>query len=124
MSGMTVFEAVGEAALQAMVADFYRQIPADNILGPMYPEEAMSAAETRLADFIIYRFGGPQRYIEERGHPRLRMRHAAFRIDEAARNRWVELMDAAIEKQSFPDEIATPIREFLHDSATFLINAG
>ncbi|MBM79928.1 MAG: hemin transporter [Planctomycetaceae bacterium] len=121
---MTVYEAAGEATLREIVADFYRQVPEDEILGPMYPAEALAAAEQRLCGFIIYRFGGPQTYIEERGHPRLRMRHAAFRIDQAARDRWVELMDAAIARQDLAEEIATPIREFLHESATFLINVG
>ena len=71
-------------------------------------------AEERLRDFLIGRFGGPPRYIEQRGHPRLRMRHAPFAIDEAARNRWVELMDRALDEARLPDDATSLLREFLH----------
>ena len=79
-------------ASAASIAAFYRQVPGDPILGPMYPAHDLAGAETRLRDFLVGRFGGPQRYIEQRGHPRLRLRHAPFPIDPAARDRWLELM--------------------------------
>lgn len=75
----SVYPVLGEEGFVRLVAAFYRQVPADELLGPMYPPNELAAAEQRLRDFLVYRFGGPQRYIEERGHPRLRMRHAPSR---------------------------------------------
>ena len=62
----------------------------------------LAGAEERLRGFLIFRFGGPPRYIEERGHPRLRMRHAPFAIGQAARNRWVQLMNNAFAEAALP----------------------
>lgn len=119
---LSVYEAVGESGLRQLVAAFYRRIPADDLIGPMYPVSALAEAERHLADFLIYRFGGPQTYIQERGHPRLRIRHAPFAITHAARDRWVSLMDAAIEECGWNDAVVAVVRPFLHESATFLIN--
>ena len=119
---VSVFDTVGEAGLRGLVAAFYRQIPTDDLLGPMYPPTDLKDAERRLADFLIYRFGGPETYLHERGHPKLRMRHMPFSINRAARDRWVTLMDAAIVEVSLPKPVVEVIKPFLHDSATFLIN--
>ena len=118
-----IYSAIGEEGFQRLVAAFYRQVPQDHILGPMYAEDNdLAGAEQRLRDFLIFRFGGPPRYIEERGHPRLRMRHARFLVDPAARDRWVQLMTAALAEAGFPDEVAEPLRAFFESTATFLIN--
>jgi len=117
-----VYAVVGEDGFTRLVAAFYRQIPGDEILGPMYPAHDLVGAEQRLRDFLIFRFGGPPRYIEERGHPRLRMRHAPFVVDNAARNRWVELMDRALEEAAFPAEVNGVLKNFFHSIATFLMN--
>ena len=122
MTEEDVYGAIGEEGFTRLIHAFYAQVPADPILGPMYPKEDLAGAEERLRDFLIGRFGGPQRYIERRGHPRLRMRHMPFAIDEAARNRWVMLMDRALEEAQLPDEVTTLLREFLHGVATFMIN--
>lgn len=105
-----------------LVRAFYAQVPGDEILGPMYPPEDMPGAEERLLGFLLYRFGGPQDYIEQRGHPRLRMRHAPFAIDEAARNRWAQLMDRALDETALPADATALLREFFHGTATFMIN--
>lgn len=118
----TIFDAVGEDGVARLVAGFYRRVPGDDLLGPMYPEGDLDGAERRLCDFLVYRFGGPARYIEERGHPRLRMRHAPFPIDRAARDRWTAHMDAALAECGFDRRVADAIRAFLGDVATFLIN--
>ena len=118
----TVFDVVGESGLRSLVAAFYRQIPQDDLLGPMYPPDALGPAERRLADFLIYRFGGPDTYIRERGNPKLRMRHMPFAVTTAARDRWVKLMDKALEESHWPLEAVAIVRPFLHESATFLIN--
>jgi hemoglobin len=117
-----IFDIIGEAGFERLVAAFYRQVPDDDILGPMYPPEDMVGAEERLRDFLIGRFGGPQRYMERRGHPRLRMRHMPFLIDMAARDRWVELMERALEEAELPPEATAPLREFFDAVATMLIN--
>lgn len=119
---LTVVNTVGEPELRRLVSLFYRQIPDDDLLGPMYPAEALAAAEQRLAGFLIFRFGGADTYIQERGHPRLRIRHAPFAITQAARDRWVTLMDNALQEVAWPPEVVAIVRPFLHDSATFLIN--
>ena len=85
-----IYETIGEDGITRMVRAFYRQVPADDVLAPMYPKDDLEGSEERLRDFLLYRFGGPQRYIETRGHPRLRMRHAPFPIDQRARDRWVK----------------------------------
>jgi len=117
-----VFEAIGEEGFAKLVAAFYRQIPGDDILGPMYPKQDMAGAEQRLRDFLIFRFGGPPRYIEERGHPRLRMRHNPFPVDATARDRWVQLMDNAFREAALPQEAEEVLRGFFAHIATFLIN--
>lgn len=101
---------------------FYRQVPSDDILGPMYPPEDLGGAEQRLRDFLVGRFGGPSRYIDERGHPRLRMRHAPFPIDGAARDRWVQLMEQALAEAALPAGPAAHLREFFASVATMMIN--
>lgn len=98
----TLCARVGETKLRDMVTAFYRRVREDDLIGPMYPAEDWEGAEKRLADFIVYRFGGPQTYIEERGHPRLRGRHMPFSIGEAERDRWLELMSAAMQEVELP----------------------
>lgn len=118
----TIYDLVGEEGFTRLIRAFYRQVPDDPILGPMYPPGDLPGAEQRLRDFLIFRFGGPQRYIEQRGHPRLRMRHNPFAIDQQARDRWVQLMDAALAEAALPKPAADALREFFHDTATFMIN--
>lgn len=118
----SVFAMIGEVGFARVVAGFYRRVPTDDLLGPMYPPHDLAAAEQRLRDFLIYRFGGPQRYIAERGHPRLRMRHGPFEITVAARNRWLELMTAAITDAELPDSAVAIMLPFLADTATMVVN--
>ncbi len=118
-----VYQLIGEDGFRRLVAAFYRQVPGDDILAPMYPQDDLAGAEERLRDFLIGRFGGPPTYMEKRGHPRLRMRHAPFRLDEPARNRWVQLMDRALDETHLPAEAEAVLRPFFHQVATFLRNA-
>lgn len=124
MNEQQVFSAIGEDGFARLVAAFYRQVPDDDILGPMYPAEDLAGAEERLRDFLIGRFGGPQRYIENRGHPRLRMRHAPFAIDATARNRWMELMTRALEEADLPADVRETLLAFFGSTATFMMNRG
>ena len=122
MDDAQIFEAIGEEGFERLVAAFYRQVPGDDILGPMYPPDDLDGAEQRLRDFLIGRFGGPSRYIEQRGHPRLRMRHAPFAIDGAARDRWITLMLRALDEAQLPREVELALRPFFEGVATMMIN--
>ncbi len=113
---------IGEDGFDRLVRAFYRRIPADDLLGPMYPADDLPGAEKRLKDFLIFRFGGPQHYLAERGHPRLRMRHAPFPVTEAARDRWMQLMEAALDETRLPAEVGDLLRVFFGSVATFMIN--
>lgn len=120
----TVYDLIGEEGFQRLLAAFYRRIPTDDLLGPMYPADDLSGAEERLRDFLIFRFGGPDRYLHTRGHPRLRMRHATFPIDQAARDRWVTLMEAALAEVALPAAASEALLAYFRDGATFMINQG
>ena len=117
-----VYSVIGDAGFERLIAAFYRQVPDDAILGPLYPAEDLAGAEERLRDFLVGRFGGPQRYIEQRGHPRLRMRHAPFPIDREARDRWMELMGHALDEAKLPPDVTGYLREFLGQVATMMMN--
>jgi hemoglobin len=117
-----IYQRIGEEGFARLVRAFYAQVPGDDILGPMYPTDDLDGAEQRLRDFLVGRFGGPPRYIEQRGHPRLRMRHFPFAIDRTARDRWFSIMDRAIGEAQLPDDVAAALREFFHGTTTFLIN--
>jgi hemoglobin len=117
-----IYGQIGEEGFARLVTAFYNQVPSDDILGPMYPADDMAGAEERLREFLVGRFGGPQHYIEKRGHPRLRMRHMPFQLNQAARDRWVQLMDKALDEAALPAESTQCLREFFHNMATFLMN--
>ncbi len=122
MEEQDIFSAIGVAGFERLVAAFYRQVPPDDILGPMYAGRDLAGAEKRMREFLIFRFGGPAWYIENRGHPRLRMRHFPFAIDARARDRWVQLMERALLEAEFPPDAEAALRSFFHSTATFLIN--
>lgn len=122
MNEGAVYAAIGEEGFGRLVSAFYAQVPDDDILGPMYPPEDLAGAEERLRDFLVGRFGGPQRYIERRGHPRLRARHAPFPIDQRASVRWLELMDRALLEAALPPEADALLREFFAAVAAMMVN--
>jgi hemoglobin len=117
-----VYSVIGEDGFVRLVAAFYRRVPGDDILGPMYPNQDFAGAELRLREFLIQRFGGPEHYSQRRGHPRLRMRHAPFAITQAGRDRWIELMEAALCETKLPADVVPALRRFFHEAATFMIN--
>ena len=124
MEEASVYSLIGTDGFTRLVSAFYRQIPNDDVLGPMYPEQDREGAEERLRDFLIYRFGGPPRYIEMRGHPRLRARHLPFQINQAARDRWLQLMNNAFAEAALPEAAERQLRQFLEQMSTFMINAS
>jgi len=117
-----LYARIGEEGFARLVRAFYAQVPGDPVLGPMYPAEDMTGAEERLRDFLVGRFGGPPRYIEQRGHPRLRMRHVPFSIDADGRNRWVALMDRALVEADIPADAVAVLTPSFHHMASFMIN--
>jgi hemoglobin len=117
-----LYARIGEEGFTRLVRAFYAQVPTDEILGAMYPKDDLIGAEARLRDFLIGRFGGPPRYVEQRGHPRLRMRHMPFSINQSARDRWVALMDRALIAAALPPDVTAELRAFLHETATFMMN--
>ena len=117
-----VYGLIGEEGFTRLVAGFYRRVPTDDILAPMYPKQDFAGAEERLRGFLIQRFGGPDAYSKQRGHPRLRMRHAPFKINVRGRDRWVELMEASLAEMNFTPEETRLLRAFFDDAATFMIN--
>lgn len=119
---LQLFERIGEDGFARLVRAFYAQIPGDDLLGPMYPGDDMAGAEVRLRDFLVGRFGGPDRYIRQRGHPRLRQRHAPFPVDQRARDRWMLLMTRALDEAALPEDVRRTLLAFFDQTATFMIN--
>jgi hemoglobin len=117
-----VMDALGEDGFARLVAAFYRRVREDDLIGPMYPPDDWENAERRLADFLIFRFGGSDRYIQERGHPRLRMRHVPFSIGEAERDRWLELMGGAMDELGLAGEARVNLGAFFDQVADFMRN--
>jgi hemoglobin len=119
---LEIYSAIGQAGFERLAEAFYRQVPADEVLGSMYPAHDLAGAKQRLRDFLIGRFGGPQIYIEQRGHPRLRIRHAPFAIGQTARDRWLQLMTHALDEAALPEEPRRMLQSFFESTTTFLIN--
>lgn len=113
---------VGPEGLAAMVAAFYRRVKTDDVLGPLYPEGDFEGAEKRLREFLQFRFLGHEAYIENRGHPRLRMRHFPFAIGTNEAARWVELMEAAMDEAGISPGARAVMSPFFAQVADFLRN--
>jgi hemoglobin len=117
-----LFASIGEEGFERLVSAFYRQVPHDKVLSQLYPMDDLAGAEQRLRDFLVFRFGGPPRYIEKRGHPRLRMRHAPFAVDNAARDHWTRLMSRALEEAGLPEEVTQTLSDYFESAAAAMIN--
>jgi hemoglobin len=119
---MSVFELVGEAGFTRVIAAFYRNVAADPVLRPLYPEHDMAGAEHRLRLFVMQYFGGPADYQRERGHPRLRMRHAPYIIGTSERDAWLGAMRKALDEAEIPEPAHSAMREYFENAATFMMN--
>ena len=122
MSDTDILAVLGADGITQLVAAFYRRVKTDDLIGPMYPDQDWEGAESRLAGFLIYRFGGSDAYIQQRGHPRLRMRHAPFSIGVAQRDRWLEIMKDAMDEVAVPKEIYFNLKTFFEQVADFMQN--
>ena len=114
----------GEPFFEALVAEFYRGVAADPDLRPMYPEEDLGPAARRLQLFLEQYWGGPTTYSQERGHPRLRMRHAPYPVDAHARDRWLAHMRTALDAQRLPPELDDELWRYLVMAAQAMVNTG
>jgi hemoglobin len=112
----------GEPTFRALVERFYAGVREDPVLRPMYPTDDWAGAETRLRMFLEQYWGGPTTYSDNRGHPRLRMRHAPFAIDETARDAWLTHMRAAVDSLELTDEQDETLWGYLEMAARSMQN--
>ncbi|MGI8423855.1 MAG: globin [Chloroflexota bacterium] len=120
--GRTIFHAVGGAEIfDRLVERFYEGVSSDPVLRPIYPEDLVESRR-RLSLFLQQYFGGPSTYSDERGHPRLRMRHLPFAIGPAERDAWMQHMRAAVAAERFPLHVETVLLDYFDRAATFLVN--
>jgi hemoglobin len=120
----SLYERVGgEPTFRALVHRFYRGVAGDPLLRPLYPEEDLGPAEDRLTLFLMQYWGGPTTYSDTRGHPRLRMRHAPFRVDALARDRWLHHMREAVDELGLAEGDERELWEYLERAAQFMVNA-
>ena len=128
LSETDIYARIGEDGFARLVRAFYSRVPSDSVLGPMYERslstrgDGMPEAEGRLRDFLIGRFGGPLRYVEQNGHPRLRQRHGRFVIDNGAAERWIAVMDAAMVEAGIEEEVAAILRPYFRTTALHMVN--
>ncbi|TVT60085.1 globin [Amycolatopsis cynarae] len=119
----TFYEAVGgEPTFRKIVARFYAEVAADEVLRPMYPEADLGPAEERLRLFLMQYWGGPHTYSERRGHPRLRMRHAPFSIGPLERDAWLRAMRIAVDEADLPKPLEEQLWQYLQMAADSMIN--
>ncbi|WP_097235956.1 MULTISPECIES: globin [unclassified Streptomyces] len=123
LSEETFFEQVGgEPTFRRLARLFYQGVAEDELLRPMYPEDDLGPAEERMALFLMQYWGGPRTYSDRRGHPRLRMRHAPFKVDKAAHDAWLTHMRAAVAGLELPAEHEQQLIDYLTYAAASMIN--
>jgi hemoglobin len=118
----TLYDQVGGLeTFYRLVHAFYHGVEADPVLRPMYPEDLTESRE-HLALFLAQYFGGPGTYSEQRGHPRLRMRHRPFAVDGPARDAWLKHMRAAVDAVALPEPARGVMLAYFEQVADFLVN--
>jgi hemoglobin len=120
---VSFYEEVGGQATFARLVDlFYEGVAADPVLRAMYPEEDLGPARHRMTTFLAQYWGGPRTYGEQRGHPRLRLRHSGFAIDDKARGRWLRHMRSALDQLDITDTQREVLWSYLDRSALTMVN--
>jgi hemoglobin len=126
-SPQTFYEAVGgEQTFVDLVARFYEEVAKDEILRPLYPEEDLGPAERRMRMFLVQYWGGPRTYSDERGHPRLRMRHNPFRIGPIEKAAWLRCMHiaiASIDSQRLDEQHRQALIDYVEMAADSMMNS-
>jgi len=119
----TFYDAVGgHETFRRLVERFYAGVAADPVLTEMYPEEDLGPAAERLLLFLEQYWGGPTTYSDQRGHPRLRMRHAPYAVDPDARDRWLRHMRAAVVSLDLPPLYEAQLWDYLERAAQSMVN--
>lgn len=119
----SLYDAIGgEATIRGIVARFFTRVAADEILMAQYPKDDLAGAEERLALFLIQRWGGPTTYSDERGHPRLRMRHVPFSIGAAERDAWLSAMRTALDEADLDAPYRDELWSYLETTAHSMQN--
>lgn len=116
-------EVGGAPVFEKIVARFYEQVRDDEILRPLYPEEDLGPAEVRLRMFLEQYWGGPRTYSDQRGHPRLRMRHAPFKVGPLERDAWLRCMRIAVDEAGLDDAHRTQLWQYLEYAAASMVNS-
>jgi hemoglobin len=121
----TFYDAVGgEPTFRRLVARFYAEVALDDeVLRPLYPEEDLGPATERLTLFLIQYWGGPQTYMRQRGHPRLRMRHNPFRIGPRERDAWLRAMRVAVDESGIEEPYRGQLWDYFASTAAHMMNA-
>ncbi|HLS74004.1 MAG TPA: globin [Actinomycetaceae bacterium] len=112
----------GRPAFEQLVRRFYEGVRTDEVLAPMYPEDDFEGAIERLTMFLEQYWGGPTTYSDTRGHPRLRMRHAPYRVTPDARDRWLHHMRAGVDELALPPHLADQLWDYLVRAAYSMVN--
>jgi truncated hemoglobin YjbI len=120
---VTFYEAIGgHETFAKLVHTFYQGIAQDEVLRPMYPDEDLGPAEQRMLMFLEQYWGGPTTYSQQRGHPRLRMRHMPFAVNSEARDRWLTHMRAGVDSLNLPPAHESMLWDYLERAAFSMQN--
>ncbi|WP_028938588.1 globin [Pseudonocardia spinosispora] len=117
-------EVGGAATFKALVARFYEEVAEDPVLRPLYPEEDLGPAEDRLRMFLEQYWGGPRTYSDQRGHPRLRMRHAPFKVGPIEHDAWLRCMRIAVDEVKLDEPHRAMLWRYLEMAAASMVNSG
>jgi hemoglobin len=120
----TLYDLVGgEAWFVDLVDRFYAGVEIDPVLRPLYPDD-LTGSRAHMVGFLVQYWGGPTTYSEQRGHPRLRMRHAPFAIGAAERDAWLSHMVDSVRAAALPPEVETQVLAYFESAASHLVNVG
>ena len=123
-SARTFYDEVGGApTFTRLIEHFYAGVRADPVIAPLYPQDDWEGAEARLRSFLEQYWGGPTTYSQQRGHPRLRMRHHPFKVTPAQRDRWLRHMMAAVDTLDLPPANDLLLRDYLERAAHSMVNS-
>jgi hemoglobin len=117
-------EVGGAATFDKIVSRFYAEVAVDPVLRPLYPEEDLGPAENRLRMFLEQYWGGPRTYSDQRGHPRLRMRHAPFKVGPIERDSWLRCMRIAVDEAGLDEAHRAMLWQYLEMAAASMVNSA
>jgi hemoglobin len=118
------YQAVGgEPTFRKLVSRFYAEVAEDEVLRPLYPEEDLGPAEERLRLFLMQYWGGPHTYSDQRGHPRLRMRHAPYKVGPVERDAWLRAMRIAVDESGIAEPYRKQLWDYLEMAAHSMMNS-